>query len=182
MAERTDLATRRRAEGETDNRSAQEIRQDIAAKRESISETVDKLGNRIQQSLDWREYVVDYPLASLGIAAGLGFLVSRIFRRKPTPRERIMDALAEVAEDMSDRFRSNLDSVVAKQRTAGSAVKAAATTMITKAAVDFAKKKLGVTAPGQTTTGSGWGTSQQRAAHSSNLSHSQAYSSSDIGT
>ncbi len=61
MAERTDVATRMRTEIEGPERSAEEIRQDIAAKRESISETVDRLGERIQETLDWREYVVEYP-------------------------------------------------------------------------------------------------------------------------
>jgi len=56
MAERTNLATQRRAD-EAEERSAHENRQDIAAKRETISETVDKLGERIHQTLDWREYI-----------------------------------------------------------------------------------------------------------------------------
>jgi hypothetical protein len=138
-----------RTETEVDNRSAEEIRQDIAAKRESITETVDKLGDRIQQTLDWRKYVVEYPFVALGVAAGLGFFVSRIFKPRPTPRDRIMDALSETVEDITDRFRSNLGSVVQKRKTLGTSVKAAATTMVTKAAVDFAKKKLGVGSPGE---------------------------------
>jgi len=182
MAERTDVATRMRSEDDLTQRTADEIRQDIAAKRESISETVDKLGDRIQESLDWREYVTEYPFVALGVAAGLGLLVSGIFKRKSTPRDRIMDALAESLEDVTDRFRSNIDSVVAKKNTTGSAVKAAVTTMITKAAVDYAKGRLGVSSPGQVRARSGWETGDERSAYGSTSSNTQAYSSSNISS
>ena len=52
MAERTNVATLQRVQDETSDRSAVAIRQDIAAKRESISETVDKLGERIHETFD----------------------------------------------------------------------------------------------------------------------------------
>ena len=55
-----------------EERSAREIRQDIAAKRETISETVDKLGERIHQTLDWREYVGSTGRCA-GLSAGVGF-------------------------------------------------------------------------------------------------------------
>lgn len=142
MAERTDVATRMRTE-ETVERSAEAIRQDIAARRESISETVDRLGDRIHETLDWREYVGEYPYVALGIAAGLGFLVSGIFKfkREPTPRERILDALAEITEDLTDRVRGSIEDVVPKKGGPGKTIKAAATAAVTKAALDFAKKK-----------------------------------------
>ena len=142
MAERTDVATRMR-EDETFERSAEEIRQDIAARRETISETVDRLGDRIHETLDWREYVVEYPYVALGLAAGLGFIVAGIFKikREPTPRERIMDALAEITEDVTGRVRGSIEDVVPKKGGAGTTLKAAATAAVTKAALDFAKKK-----------------------------------------
>jgi len=142
MAERTDVATRMR-EDDTFERSAEEIRQDIAARRESISETVDRLGDRIHETLDWREYVVEYPYIALGLAAGLGFLVAGIFKfkREPTPRERIYDALAEITEDVTDRVRGSIQDVVPKKGGPGRTLKAAATAAVTKAALDFAKKK-----------------------------------------
>lgn len=142
MAERTDVATRMR-EDETFERSAEEIRLDIAARRESISETVDRLGDRIHETLDWREYVAEYPYVALGLAAGLGFLVAGIFKIKhePTPRERIYDALAEITEDVTDRVRGSIQDVVPKKGGPGRTLKAAATAAVTKAALDFAKKK-----------------------------------------
>lgn len=141
MAERTSLGIQR-ASDEAPDRSTVAIRQDIAAKRESISETVDKLGDRIQETLDWREYIADYPAAALGLAAGAGFLIAGIFRRRPSPRERIMDAVAELTEDMSDRVGGVMAGVIQKKLISGSTVKAAATAMIGKAVVDFVKTRI----------------------------------------
>jgi ElaB/YqjD/DUF883 family membrane-anchored ribosome-binding protein len=142
MAERTDVAVRMRTEIEGPERSAREIRQDIAAKRESISETVDKLGERIQETLDWREYVAEYPYVALGAAAGLGFLVSAIFKPRPTPQERIVDALADLIEDGTGRLRDSLGDVVPKKMGPGKTLKAALTAALTKAALDYGKKRL----------------------------------------
>jgi hypothetical protein len=97
-------------------RSAQEIREDIAATRESISETVDRLGERLQRSLDWKEYVVEHPYVALGASAGLGFLISGLFKRRPGPRDRMVEALAETVEDFSDRVRDNLDQVLHRRK------------------------------------------------------------------
>src|SRR5437870_13752884 len=103
MAERTDVATLRRVNDETSERSAVEIRQDIAAKRESISETVDKLGERIHETFDWHEYVAEYPAVAMGLAAGAGCLGAGIFKRRPSPQDRTLDAMADLREHMTDR-------------------------------------------------------------------------------
>lgn len=142
MAETTHLATQRRVASDPTERSAEAIRQDIAAKRETISETVDKLGDRIQATFDWREYVGEYPLVALGLAAGAGFLIAGAFKHKPTPRERIMDAVADITEDLGDRFREVAgDALPGKKMTPGKTVKAALVAAITKAALDFGKRK-----------------------------------------
>ena len=39
---------------ETSERSAETIRRDIAARRDSISGTVDRLGDRLHETFDWR--------------------------------------------------------------------------------------------------------------------------------
>jgi ElaB/YqjD/DUF883 family membrane-anchored ribosome-binding protein len=142
MAETTHLATQRREIGETPERSAEAIRQDIAAKRDSISETVDKLGERIQESLDWREYISKYPMLALGLAAGAGFLIAGLFKRQPTPRERIMDAVAEITEDFTDRIHDAVgDAMPGKKSGPTTMLKTALTATISKAALDFAKGK-----------------------------------------
>ena len=142
MAERTNLATRLRID-ESGERSAEEIRDDIAAERETISETVDKLGDRIQQTFDWREYVAEYPAVALGLAAGAGFVVSAVFTREPTPQERIVDALADLTEDLTERISGIAGDVITRKIIPGRTVKAAVTAIVAKAAIDFAKRKFG---------------------------------------
>jgi ElaB/YqjD/DUF883 family membrane-anchored ribosome-binding protein len=131
MAQRTDLVPQGQTAAGAVERTAKEIREDIAATRESISETVDRLGERLQKSLDWKEYVAEHPYVALGASAGLGFLISGLFKRRPGPRDRMVEALAETVEDFSDRVRDNLDQVLYRRRStaralAGSALAVAA--------------------------------------------------------
>jgi hypothetical protein len=125
-------------------RSAEEIRQDIAARRESITDTVDRLSDRFQQTLDWKAYVSDHPLAAIGVAAGLGFLASRIFRPRPTASKRIRDALAHGIEDLAGRFHHQLENVAPNRSGSGlgGTLKAAVTGLITKAATDYLQNKV----------------------------------------
>ena len=76
-------------------RSSEDIRQDIAKEEENISQTVEQIGELIEEKLDWREYVKDSPYLAIGAAAGLGYLASRIFITRTTPMERIMGSIAE---------------------------------------------------------------------------------------
>ncbi len=80
-------------------RSSGDIRQDIANGRESISQKVDQIGERIKESLDWREYVKDSPYWAMGAAAGLGYLASRMLTPRTTPMERIMNSIAGELHD-----------------------------------------------------------------------------------
>lgn len=142
MAERNDVATRLRPTGAPGERSAEEIRQDIAAKRETITETVDKLGEKIHETLDWREYIAEYPYVALGLAAGVGFLLSGIFKRDPSPSERMVEALADSVEDITDRFRDSLGDVIPKKYGPGRTVKAAVTGAIATAATNYVKNQV----------------------------------------
>jgi len=142
MAERTNLATQRRTD-DSFERSADEIRHDIVAERETIADTVDRLGDRLHQTFDWREYIAEYPAVAMGLAAGTGILLSALFRREPTPQERIMDAVAELTEDLTDRISGLAGTVITRKILPGRTVKAAATAMIAKAAIDLAKRKVG---------------------------------------
>lgn len=96
MAEREFLSNTREANVE---RSAEDIRQDIAKRGDKISEAVEQIGERIKDKLDWRGYVKDAPYWALGAAAGLGYLASRMFRTRTTPMERIMGSVAEEVRD-----------------------------------------------------------------------------------
>jgi hypothetical protein len=80
-------------------RSTKDIREDIAKEEESISQTVEKIGERITAKLDWRVYVKDSPYWTLGAAAGLGYFASRLFLTRTTPLERIMDSIAGQVHD-----------------------------------------------------------------------------------
>jgi hypothetical protein len=158
MAERTDLtsgpSSSRQGQGQQGQqgqdvisgaeRSAEEICQDIAARRESITETVDRLSDRFQQTFDWRAYISDYPLAALGVAAGLGFLAARIIKPRPSAGKRIKDALAYGIEDLAGRFQHQLENV-APYRSGpglGRTVKAALTGLVTKAATDYLQNRF----------------------------------------
>lgn len=96
MNEHDDLT---RIDGLNVQRSADEIRQDINAGRESISETVDEISERIQEKLDWRGYVRRYPYVVLGTAVGLGYLSAGFFKRRRSPMEQIMGAVTETIRD-----------------------------------------------------------------------------------
>ncbi len=135
MAERDDL----KSEAE---RSSERIRQDIAAKRETISETVDRLGERIQEKLDWRGYVSEYPYLAIGAAAGVGFLVSTLIRRRSSPLDRVTDAITDMVDEIGDHVGSAVRGAVggAITRAGGRGlVKATLYGVATKMAVDWLK-------------------------------------------
>jgi len=145
MAERNHVGTSAvSTAGEAgDTRSAEDIRHDIAARRDSITETVDHLSDRFQRTFDWRTYVNAYPLATLGVAVGAGFLLSGLFKRRPTASERMIDALADTLDDVTSRFRLQMDGVgLSRSSGWGRTVKAAATGVVTKAATDYLRNRL----------------------------------------
>jgi ElaB/YqjD/DUF883 family membrane-anchored ribosome-binding protein len=142
MAEGTTIASRTQRSEKSQPRTAEAIRQDIAAKRESISDTVDRLGERIQETFDWRSYVAQYPIAAIGVAVGAGLLVSGIFKRKQTPRERIMEAFSETLEDLTDRFRGNVAQVIPNKKAGiGYTVRAGVSGLVTSFVSELIKKR-----------------------------------------
>lgn len=96
MAERKHLDNAKEADVE---RSSADIRQDIAQEKENITQTVEQIGARIKDELDWREYVKKSPYWAMGITAGLGYLASGMFRTRTTPMEQIIGSLAEEVHD-----------------------------------------------------------------------------------
>jgi ElaB/YqjD/DUF883 family membrane-anchored ribosome-binding protein len=146
MAERNNLTTGQSssasASGHAPDRSAEDIRRDIASRRESISETVDQLSNRFEQKLDWRTYVSDHPLAALGVAAGIGFLASGLFRHRRRSTHRVTGALADAVEDLTDRFRYQLDGLGLKRPGLKSTIKTAAAGAIAKAATAYLRNRI----------------------------------------
>jgi hypothetical protein len=96
MTEKKHLSNTKLADFE---RSSEDIRQDITKEKESISQTVEQIGERIKEKMDWRGYVKDSPYWALGAAVGLGYLASRMFIRRTTPMERLMRPIADGVRD-----------------------------------------------------------------------------------
>jgi hypothetical protein len=144
MAERNYLTEGRPASASAHGpeRSAEEIRRDIASTRESITETVDQLSDRFGQTLDWRTHVADRPLIALAVAAGIGFLAAGLFKRRSSAKDRITDALADAVEDMTDRFRNQLDGLGLKRPGLGMTMRAAAAGAIAKAATAYLSNRV----------------------------------------
>lgn len=93
MAERDDLSNPGSMNAHN-HRSAEQIRQDIEADRAVLSETVDHIGELIQEKLEWRGYVRRSPYLALGAAAGAGFMVSGMYKQRTPPLQRLLDAAA----------------------------------------------------------------------------------------
>lgn len=78
-------------------RSAEEIRKDIDQKKEVISDAVNRLSQRIHEKVDWRGQIKKHPGLALGVAAGAGFLVSGLLKRRPSPLEEVAEALHTIS-------------------------------------------------------------------------------------
>jgi hypothetical protein len=87
-------------------RSSEDIRQDIAKEEENLSQAVEEIGERIKEKLDWRTYVQGSPYLTLGVAAGIGYFVSGMFKKRTTPLEQIMDSIAGQIHDSLDGLRA----------------------------------------------------------------------------
>jgi ElaB/YqjD/DUF883 family membrane-anchored ribosome-binding protein len=122
-------------------RSSEDLRQEIEAKKEAFAETINRLDRHAQRAVDWRAQVGDHPYLALGLAVGVGCLFAGIFKSKPSPRERIMEALAEGVEDIADQARNRSGSRFHLPPTGGE-LKAAAAALATKAATAYLRKKL----------------------------------------
>jgi hypothetical protein len=149
MAKEIDL--NRRVNGvDLDDRSAESIRGDIAATRENIADTVDKLTDRVQETLDWRSYVERHPYAAVGVAAGAGLLLSGMFKKqRKNPTERMLEALAESVEDTTDRLRGAISFLPRGGLRPGNAVKAAVVGLLARKASEYFEERL--SRPAQTT-------------------------------
>jgi hypothetical protein len=131
-------------------RNAEEIRQDIAARRAAIATTVDRLSDRVDESLDWRTHVSNHPLAALGVAAGVGIVLSRVFKPRPSQRQLVFEALTNGADDTKRMLRQILKEPAV--RTPGAVVRAAVIAVITRAATNYLTDRLaGTDAPESST-------------------------------
>jgi hypothetical protein len=124
------------ASGKT-SRNPDEWRQDIEARKEAIAGTIRQIDRRVHRASDWRVQVGEHPFVAMGAAFVVGSLLSGMFRRKPTPQERIIDAIADSVDDVTShvrdhivgRFSSGVTRSVMKTVGAALAAKAAAAYM-----------------------------------------------------
>jgi hypothetical protein len=84
-------------------RSAEDIRRDIQAERDTIEQAVGSLSGRIRNALDWRTYVRQAPFASLVAAAALGALAAAMLTRRKTPVDRIVEAAARSSKRIDNQ-------------------------------------------------------------------------------
>ncbi len=130
-------------------RSSEELRRDIEAKKEAIAGTIKRLDKHVQRATDWRAQVGDHPYLAIGVAAGAGSLLAAIFKRKPSPRERMMDALAESVEDIAGQVGHRIVSQFTRTLTAG-LLKAAAAALVTKGATAYLRNNWSSTSKDRT--------------------------------
>jgi len=124
MTEREYPSNTREADVE---RSSEDIRQDINIEKKNISQTVEQIGERINEKLDWRGYVKESPYWALGATAGLGYLASRMFTRRTSPMQRLMRPIAEeVRDSLGGMLAGAAGSGLIKVTLMGIATKAAA--------------------------------------------------------
>lgn len=123
-------------QSESVNRNPAQLRDDIEASKEAITDTIKRLDERVHRAVDWRAQVRDHPLVAVSAAAVGGMLLAGMFSRKPSPRDRIIDAIADSVEDVTDKVRSRVGSELTRTIT-GSLLKAAVTTVIAKKATEY---------------------------------------------
>lgn len=121
--------------------SPEDLRQEIEEKKAAIANTLNRLDQRVQRATDWRAQAGDHPYLALGLAMSAGCLLAGIFKRRPSPQERIMDALAEGVEDLTDQVRARIDAQFGRPARS-SALKATVAALATKAATTYLSNKL----------------------------------------
>ncbi len=121
--------------------SPEDLRQEIKDKKEAIAETLNRLDQRVHRATDWRAQAGDHPYLALGLAVSAGCLLAGIFKRKPSPRERMMEALAEGVEDLTEQVRERFDAQFSRPASGG-ALKATVAALATKAATTYLSNKL----------------------------------------
>lgn len=136
-SEKLGIPSRESVEGTPDD-----LRRELRDKKEAIAETIQRLDRRVQRTVDWRAQVGDHPFLALGLAVSAGCLVSGAFKRTVSPGNRIVEALAEGVEDITDQVRNRIDSQLGR-RASGGLLKAAVGTLAIKAAAASLRHKLG---------------------------------------
>lgn len=70
-------------------RDLDHVLRDIAVRREGISKTVDRLGGRVDEALDWRIHIARHPYVVFVAAAGVGFRMSGLLTPRSSSQTRL---------------------------------------------------------------------------------------------
>lgn len=124
-----------------ESRSTEDWRHDVEARKEVIAGRIRQIDNRLHQAADWRVQVNEHPFIAVGAAFVAGGLLARAFRRKPTPQDRIYDAVAESIEDFTDSIRHRVAGHVTRGLTR-SVLKSVGAALVTKVASAYVSGKL----------------------------------------
>jgi ElaB/YqjD/DUF883 family membrane-anchored ribosome-binding protein len=133
-----------------DTRSAEQIREDLEARRRRISSTVTAIDSRVRHALDWRGHVSRHPLAAAGIAATLGAATGALLRRpRRTPLERVAATVEQAVDDLRSRIDDTLVSAAERVRDrprrglpSRPLLPAGLAAMVTRATVDFLRDRV----------------------------------------
>jgi len=121
-------------------RNPEQLRSEIESSKEAITDTIKRIDDHIHRAVNWREQVREHPFVALGAAAVGGVLIAGMFSRKPSPRDRIVDAIAESVEDITDSVRNRIGNQLTRTMTGG-LLKTAVTTVVAKKVTEYLKQK-----------------------------------------
>lgn len=104
-----------RAETRSGNdRSIEEIRQNIEKTRSELTDTVDQLSEKFKETFDWKKYVSEYPFVALGGATLIGFVLTRsLIGRKRSDTEELIKNLIKIGADALRPQKKGLIATVA---------------------------------------------------------------------
>lgn len=88
-------------------RDLDHVLRDIVVKREAVSHTVERLGTRIDETLDWRIQTARHPYVAFAAAAGVGFWMSGLFTPKATPVRRALDVVSRTIGEVAEGVRGS---------------------------------------------------------------------------
>jgi ElaB/YqjD/DUF883 family membrane-anchored ribosome-binding protein len=88
-------------------RDLEQVLRDIAVKREGISRTVEGLGHRIEDALDWKIQTARHPYVALAAATGVGFWMSGLLTPRSTPASRALDMVGRTIGEVAEGVRES---------------------------------------------------------------------------
>lgn len=129
--------------GRGNERSPERIRQDIAVKRQELAKTVERLGERIEETLDWRYQVARHPLLAMIMAAGVGFVVfNKVGRLRHASANPLLNGAGDVAERAGPRGPTSANETLFENLSLGSSLGAALGTAALRVGTTLLAKKI----------------------------------------